>query len=545
MATRTRGAGNTRSNKRRSRIRVLPILSLGLLAAAVMIFLFELIAFSQRENRLAEDVTVGGVNVGGLTQADAVVRWEEVFSQSVTLYYNDSPILLEPNIIDWRPNSQTMLANALAASGQSDFWARFFNYLTGQETQRGGADVPLLADYQRALLRQFLEDIAARYDSPPGQAGYDVPTLSVYEGREGSKLDIDEAMRLIDTALRNPTERTVQLPTGDSSESQPSLTTLRSLLIDYLDTNGFPYDGRTTVASIYIQDLTTGEELNMLGDVAFSAASTMKVPILLNFYRWLDREPTQDEAFIMANSLLCSRNSSSNLLMEFTGDGNVLSGVAKVTETAQYLGARNTFISAKFVEGVAGEQFGAIAAPPTSPNPNFDTGADPFNQTTAEDIGTLFTMIYDCAQKSSGLMVAYPNGEFTPTECQQMLELMSANDLLRLLQGGLPVGTRITHKNGWLTDMVGDAGIVYSPNGRNYVISVYLWEEAEFQDFERLWPLLEGVSRATWNYFNPENQLLTARADLPRTAQDCEGNYLPPTPDLVNLNDINAWREGR
>jgi len=542
MATKTR---NARSNKRRSRIPVLPILSLGLLGAAIMIFLFELIAFSQRENRLAEDVTVGGVDVGGLTQADAIVKWEEAFSQPVTLYYNDSPIILEPNIIDWRPNSETMLANALAASGQSDFWSRFLNYLTGQEIQRGGADVPLLADYQRALLRQFLEDIAARYDSPAGQPGYDVPTLSVYAGQQGATLDIDEAMRLIDSALRNPTERTVQLPTGDSSESQPSLDTLRNLLIDYLDTNGFPYDGKTTVASIYIQDLTTGEELNMLGDVAFSAASTMKVPILLNFYRWLDREPTQDEAFIMANSLLCSRNSSSNLLMEFTGDGNVLSGVAKVTETAQYLGARNTFISAKFVEGVAGEQFGAIAAPTTSPNPNFDTGADPFNQTTAEDIGTLFGMIYDCAQQSSGLMVAYPNGEFTPTECQQMLELMSANDLLRLLQGGLPAGTRITHKNGWLTDMVGDAGIVYSPNGRNYIISVYLWEEAEFQDFERLWPLLEGISRATWNYFNPENQLLTVRGDLPPTAQECEGNYLPPTPDLVNLNDINAWREGR
>lgn len=540
MATKSRSGG--RSSKRRSRIPVLPILSLGLLGAAIVIFIFELVSFSQRENRLAADVKVGGVAVGGLTQAEAIVRWEEAFSQPVTLYYNDSPILLEPNIIDWRPNSQTMLANALASSGQSDFWLRFLNHLTGQEVQRGGADIPLLADYQRALLRQFLEDVSARYDAPPGRPGYDVPTLSIYAGTQGSRLDIDEAMRLIDTALRSPDDRTVTLPTGDSSESDPSLETLRQLLVDYLDTNGFPYDGRTTVASIYIQDLTTGEELNMLGDVAFSAASTMKVPIMLNFYRWLDREPTQDEAFIMANSLLCSRNSSSNLLMEFTGDGNVLSGVAKVTETARNLGAENTFISAKFVEGVANEQFGAIAAPQTSPNPDFNTGPDPFNQTTAEDMGTLFTMIYDCAEQSSGVMVAYPNGEFTQNECRQMLELMSANDLMRLLQGGLPSQTRITHKNGWLTDMVGDSGIVYSPNGRNYVISVFLWEEAEFQDFERLWPLVEGISRATWNYFNPENQMLTARTDLPPTAMDCEGNYLPPTPEQVNLNDINAWR---
>ena len=97
---------------------------------------------------------------------------------------------------------------------------------------------------------------------------------------------------------------------------------------------------------------------------------------------------------------------------------------------------------------------------------------------------------------------------------------------------------RISHKNGWIFDTVGDAGVVYSPNGRHYVISVYLWEETEFQDYEKLWPLLEEVSRAAWNFFNPENALLVPRANLPATAQECEGNYLPPGPEYVDLNDI-------
>ena len=68
---------------------------------------------------------------------------------------------------------------------------------------------------------------------------------------------------------------------------------------------------------------------------------------------------------------------------------------------------------------------------------------------------------------------------------------------------GIPEGTRISHKNGWLNDMVGNAGIVYPASGRNYVISVFIWEEADFQDYERLWPLVEGISRAAWNYFSP------------------------------------------
>jgi hypothetical protein len=118
---------------------------------------------------------------------------------------------------------------------------------------------------------------------------------------------------------------------------------------------------------------------------------------------------------------------------------------------------------------------------------------------------------------------------------------MSANDLLRLLQGGIPPDVIISHKNGWVADMVGDAGIVFPANGRDYVIAVFLWEDTEFQNFERLWPLVEGISRAAWNFFSPQEALLSPREDIPFTAQVCEGNYLPPFEQL-DLNDINGWR---
>ncbi len=135
--------------------------------------------------------------------------------------------------------------------------------------------------------------------------------------------------------------------------------------------------------------------------------------------------------------------------------------------------------------GNAGQVLGSIPAPRTTPNPNYNTGADPYNQTTTEDLGTLFSMIYDCANYGSGLMAAYPDGEYTQNECQQMLELMSANDLRRLLQGGIPAGTRISHKNGWLEDVHGDAGIVFPPNGNDYVIAVVRLEEHRFLQLYR------------------------------------------------------------
>ncbi|MBP6297913.1 MAG: serine hydrolase [Anaerolineae bacterium] len=529
------------SRRRRSRLPVIRILSITMILAGLGFFGIELYGFSQRETLLAEDVTVGGVEVGGLTVNAAVTKWEQVFNQPLVLLYGDAPpIVLDPASIDWRLNSNTMRANAQASAG--DFWPRFLAHLTGSQLERSGATVSLLADYQEGLLRTVLEDIARRYDRAAGSAGYDVATLTVFEGTPGTQLDIDESIDRIDAALRDPVNRVVTLPIGDSAASRPSLSLLQSLIIAYLDTQGFIYDSSSSVASIFILDLQTGEELNILGDVAFSAASTMKVPILVDFYRSLDIPPSQDEAFIMANSLLCSRNSSSNLLLRLIGQNDILAGVRSVSSTAQFIGARNTYINAPFVEGVAGEALGSTTAPATAPNPDFNTDPDPFNQTTAEDLGTTFALIYDCANYGSGLQTAYPGGEFSQNECRQMLELMSGNDLLRLLQGGIPAGTRISHKNGWLTETVGDAGIVYPPSGRNYVISVFLWEDTGFQNFERLWPLVEGISRAAYNYFDPGTPLLTPRTDLPATAQDCEGNYLPPSPELTNLDDIDSWR---
>ncbi len=524
---------------KRPNVPVFRILSLLMIVAAFVLLGAEMYSFSQRENLLASDVTVGGIPVGNLTVDKAVTKWEQAFNQPVILKYGQESIVLEPGTIDFRLNSNTMRANAQASTG--DFWPRFLAYLTGVQEERVAANIPLLADYQEGLLRSVLDDIASRYDRAPGNPGYDVATLTVYAGQTGAQLDVDEAIVRIDAALKNPTNRVVDLPIGDSQASRPNLNVLRNLIIDYLDTQGFIYDSPTSVASVFVLDLQTGEELNILSDVAFSAASTTKVPILLDLYRFLDFPPTPEEAFIMANSLLCSRNSSSNLLMRLIGNDDILAGVRSVSNTAQALGATNTFISAPFVEGVANEFLGSTTAPATKPNPDHNTVPDPFNQTTPEDLGTLFSMIYDCANYGSGILTALPE-DYTQQECRQMLELMSANDLLRLIQGGIPAGMRVSHKNGWLDEVVGDAGIVYPTSGRNYVIAIFLWEDTGFQNFERLWPLMEGISRATWNYFDAGEPLLTARTDLPATAQGCEGNYLPPTPELVNLNDINAWR---
>lgn len=527
------------TRKRRQRVAFVPIFSWVLIFLSMGILMLELIRFSQQTERFPADVRIAGVAVGGLTAGEASSRLEQAYSAPVTVWYDESPIQIDPAAIGFRIDRETMLAEArTSTSSEGAFWLQFFNYLTGQEAQTV-SDIPLRADYRQSALNSIIDDIAARYDRTPGQADYDLQTLTFRPGNAGFILNRSRALTQIDQALRDPINRSVVLSLNDTDGSRVGIDTLRSMIIDYLDAEGFVYDGQTQIASVFVLDLKTGEEINILSDVAVSAASTIKVAILIDYFRTILFSPTDDEAFLMVQSLLCSNNSSSNLLMQIAGRNDLFNGIRRVIETMQTLGARNTYISAPFYLGIEGQVLGSVPAPTTRPNANFRTNADPFNQTTAEDMGTIFSLIYDCARYGSGLAIVYPE-EITQLECQQMLAIMSANDLERLLQGGIPQEATISHKNGWLGDVHGDAGIVFPPNGNDYIIAVFVWEQGEFFTFERAWPLIEDISRAAWNYFSPEAPLLARRTDLPPTAADCV-DFSPPY-GRVNLNDINAWR---
>ena len=231
---------STLSTRRRKRgFPILFALSFMMVLVATGLLVFELTSFSQREEQLPSGIRVAGLNVSGLSKRDAVTQWESAYAQPLTLYYSDingdHPITLSPDQLGWRISSDPMLADALA-SGESDggFWYRFLNYLLGNE-ETLSRDIPLLATYQENVLEDFLNDIATRYDNPPGTPGYDLQTLTTFPGDPGYALDIERAMLEIDNALRSPNNRVVNLPVEDVNNNRPQMETLRTLIIEYLD----------------------------------------------------------------------------------------------------------------------------------------------------------------------------------------------------------------------------------------------------------------------------------------------------------------------
>ena len=529
---------------------LLEIASAILLLGAIVLTMVELVAYSNQKDSLPTDLTVAGIAVGGLSERDAQARWEAAYvGQPIQLSYNGSPVLLDPADINFRVNSEAMLAEARdQSSREKSFWAGFWNYLERRPV--AAVRVPLQASYPQSDLRLYLEGIADRYDAKPDQAGFDLDTLTFHSGTGGRRLDIDQAMVLIDQALYDPIpeHRRIVLPTVDAAAPQRSMETLRDAIIQLTGKMGFTYDGDQTQASVFIMDLKTGETVKILADVPYSAESTIKIPIMVNLFR-KELLVTQDEAYLLTESILCSNNAASNYLMQVAGssdlgfENQLRDGLNQVSCTAQKLGAEHTFISAPLYVGDTKYQFeAAVCRPGTPANTAFNTEADPYSQTTAQDMGVLLSEIYDCANYSSGLMTAYPD-DITQTECKQMLNLLSGNRIDRLIELGVPPGTRVAHKNGWgPPGTSGDAGIVFSPGG-DYILVVYTHElvnTAEKLPTIASWELIEEISRLTYNYFNPDAPLYQRRDPiLPYTAIDC---VTVSSPDEVDLNDINKNR---
>jgi len=167
------------------------------------------------------------------------------------------------------------------------------------------------------------------------------------------------------------------------------------------------------------------------------------------------------------------------------------------------LGLENTFLAGKFTLGSPILQ---RFETPANSRTDINTDPDPYSQTTPSDIGMLLEDIYQCAQTGGGALTAVFPGEIDQVKCQLMNTSLINNRLPVLITAGVPEGTQVAHKHGWVStngiiNTIGDAGIVYSLGG-NYVAVIFLhnpdqlvWDPAS--------NLLATMSQAIYNYYNP------------------------------------------
>jgi beta-lactamase class A len=256
---------------------------------------------------------------------------------------------------------------------------------------------------------------------------------------------------------------------------------------------------------IYVLDLQTqetvhfasqgGQNISINPDIAFSGASTIKIPIMVSVFRHFNSNITPDtDALLTEMFQSLTGNGAADSLMSSIDAGR---GPLIVTDTLQKLGMDNTFIAMYFAPGsIALNHFNTLS----NTRADISTNPDTFNQTTPSEMGILLEDIYLCAQTGGGSLVAAFPGQINQEACQQMIQYMVKDKFGALIQGGVPEGTIVAHKHGFTLNDFSDAGLIYTPGG-NYILTIYLYHPVQ-AIWDIVSPLFAEISRAVYNFFN-------------------------------------------
>jgi beta-lactamase class A len=220
-------------------------------------------------------------------------------------------------------------------------------------------------------------------------------------------------------------------------------------------------------------DLASRDTLFVNADTSFHAASTMKVPVMIELFRRASTgsfgmgqrlmivnqfasiadgspyalDPNADSDTTLYHRVGTRVSVDTLLRLMITRSSNfatntliALVGADQVNQTMRSLGARRIQVLRGVEDGKA-----------------FDKGLN--NTTTARDLATILRAIEEGRAGS-------------PEATREMREILLAQEFNEKIPAGLPSGVRVAHKTGEITAHSHDAAIVYPPARAPYVLVV-------------------------------------------------------------------------
>jgi beta-lactamase class A len=484
-------------------------ISIAILSIAIVLTIVALIGYSRQRNNYPLGMTIAGVPVGGVDPQIASERVLQVYSSPIEVQYGEASIHVDPSVVGFELDMDSMIAAADLERTGGSFWGGFWNYLWNRDPTP--VEVPLRATIAEERLRAYLQnEISARYDEPPTPAQPIPGSTSFSPGTPGVILDVDRAVRLIEDTLRSPTNRSIVLSFQRSEPARPTMQSLEILLQQNITVADF--DG---VIGVYLQDLQHGQEVHFAmdqgelisvnPDVAFTASSTVKIPIMVSYFvKYGSAALEEQSSALILDMIRKSENPPADRLMEGLDS---LRGPLVVTEDMRKIGLENTFLAGFFCSAEFPCPLLERIQTPANQRTDVFTDPDAFNQTTPSDIGMLLADIYQCAETGGGALIAAFADTMTSEICQQMITFLATDKIGVLIEAGVPEGTQVAHKHGWISEPasgviqnISDASIVYTPGG-NYVLVIYAYHPVQTV-WEPVSGLFAQMSQAVYNYYN-------------------------------------------
>ena len=499
--------------RNRNSVPILRGISIAILSISLVLVVVALIGYSRQRNDYPRGMKIAGVSVGGVDPQIAAERVLQVYSSPIEVQYGESIIHVDPSVVGFELDMDSMIAAADLERTGGSFWGGFWNYLWNRDPSP--VEVPLSATIAEDRLRAYLQnEISARYDEPPTPAQPVPGSTNFSPGTPGVTLDLDRAVRLIEDTLRSPNNRKVALSFQRSAAARPTMQNLEILLQQNITLAAF--DG---VMGVYLQDLQNGQEIHFAmdhgqlisvnPDVAFTASSTVKIPIMVSYFiKYGSDGLSEQSSNLLMDMIRKSENPPADRLMESL---DALKGPLIVTEDMKKIGLDNTFLAGFFCSAEFPCPLLQKIDTPANQRSDVVTDPDSFNQTTPSDIGMLLSDIYQCAESGGGALIATFPDKLNSEICKQMITYLASDKIGVLIEAGVPEGTQVAHKHGWISDPsslviknISDAAIVYTPGG-NYVLVIYAYHPVQTV-WEPVSALFAQMSQAVYNYYNLPSQ---------------------------------------
>jgi len=204
---------------RKALIAVIAMLFL-LVGGAVGVYAYD----DSMKDEIADGVTVAGVDVSGLSEAEAreQVHADVVapLAKPVTVTHNGKKYILSPEKLDVSADINSMIGKAFEASREGGLPTRVWRYATGQEVDES---IEPTVSYDEKAIDEFVGIIAADLNREPVDAGIhpSATGLTVSAGEPGRTLKADELRANVEKAVQSPGPRTLA---AQVAEVQPDVT---------------------------------------------------------------------------------------------------------------------------------------------------------------------------------------------------------------------------------------------------------------------------------------------------------------------------------
>ena len=224
---------------------------------------------------------------------------------------------------------------------------------------------------------------------------------------------------------------------------------------------------------LWLQDLGTGETLGLGDTIAFHAASTMKVPVMVELLRRVDAGTVSlDDRIVLANRFASIVDGSPYALTREDDSDVALYDRVGAPIALGELAHRMIVRSSNLATNVLIERLDAPAITATA----VGLGADGVVVRRGVEDGKAFAAGLNNVVTARGLgrlMAAIERGEAASTAATAwMRQTLMAQEFNDEIPAGLPPGTRVAHKTGWITATTHDAAIVYPPGRPPFVLVV-------------------------------------------------------------------------